>query len=436
MSFARNTWFKYANVVGIFLKQKGAGRGALDWLASHLRITQIPDYLWRLQRRLSDRLSRESERQVLVPRKAELVATSFDNVNLDANRYCGANGHVDFVEGIAYLHEKSSENRVAVLAEGVSRLDFRRDFSMENERVAGAMQRFRLDVAKTAMDPEPPTLRLSKEAGDFEVRLAKMRIGKATPEQEVGVSGRRVPTDVHMRYLGVEELGTKQMSDIMVYLDRLKGLLHVGEEGGRIRVIVVRDQETYTLVHKAINQYPLRYKWVVPWISDWHLLEHTLDAMFRKWGGFGILHLAKTRNCYDRKLEGKSYHKRHFVFASLLEALWKACAREVVSESGSGDPLSGEDLFKELQSYLGGDRHKTFGQWVEFLLVDGMAYLALYTSIRVGDFELREAAVRTIASLFLGYNKNPCHALCIQHLAACRHRELAAERANLRPGSI
>ena len=91
---------------------------------------------------------------------------------------------------------------------------------------------------------------------------------------------------------------------------------------------------------------------------------------------------------------------------AVLEAVWKACGSEVASASEDGRPLSGEELLKELKSYVGTGRHNTFGQWVEFLfLVDGMTYLALYTGIRVGDFELREAAIRSVVPLFLGYNQ-------------------------------
>ncbi|CAM9937782.1 unnamed protein product, partial [Ectocarpus sp. 13 AM-2016] len=61
--------------------------------------------------------------------------------------------------------------------------------------------------------------------------------------------------------------------------------------------------------------------------------------------------------------------------------------------------------------------HKTFGQWVDVLLRDGMGYLALYTSMRIGDFELREVALRQTAPLFLAYGKNLYHDLCIRHLA-------------------
>eukprot|EP00904_Undaria_pinnatifida_P006510 jgi/Undpi1/298/HiC_scaffold_1.g00294.m1 len=46
-----------------------------------------------------------------------------------------------------------------------------------------------------------------------------------------------------------------------------------------------------------------------------------------------------------------------------------------------------------------------------------MAYLALYNTLKTGDFELYEAALRIISPLFLGYNKNLYHALCVQHLA-------------------
>lgn len=119
-SFARNTWFKYVTVVGIFLKQKGVGIGALDWLASHLKITQTDNYLWRLHKRMSASVSRESAQNVLVPSNAQLVAMSFDNVNLDASRHCGANGHVDLV--IAYFHVDPSQTRVVVLLGHPSRV--------------------------------------------------------------------------------------------------------------------------------------------------------------------------------------------------------------------------------------------------------------------------------------------------------------------------
>lgn len=48
-------------------------------------------------------------------------------------------------------------------------------------------------------------------------------------------------------------------------------------------------------------------------------------------------------------------------------------------------------------------------------------HLGIASGIRTGDFDLREAALRKIARLFLGYNKYKYHDLCIKHLAdICR----------------
>lgn len=405
-SFACNTWYKNANVLAIVLKEQGIGRNGLDFLADALKICQTDNYQWRLWTRLADKLGSEAEMRRLIPLCACLIACSFDNVNLDILKHFGGGGHVDLVAAIGYYHALESRRRVAELPQQPLRLDFVRDFGVDAPRMTATWERFQRQIL-TCMQEE-----FVREDGDVEVRLAKMVIRDAPPEHMVGVQGRRVPDDVVARYLGVVETGTKRLEDIITYLDGLKQVLHVGEEGGRLRVVLVGDQETFTHAHKAKI---IIYDWVLPWIGDWHLLEHTLDVIFRKWGGFGLFPLTKAADGYSKKLEKKDYHKRHFVFVGILEALWKACVGEV--ESREGRTMEPEELLGRLMQHRGSTDHKTFGQWVQLLLNDGMAYLAVYTSIRVGDFELREAAIRRIAPLFLGYNKNLYHALCIRHLA-------------------
>lgn len=129
--------------------------------------------------------------------------------------------------------------------------------------------------------------------------------------------------------------------------------------------MLVGDQETFTNMHKAKQAEPRTYGWVLPWIGDWHLLEHTLDVMFRKWGGFGLYKLARACGCYDKKLEGKNYHKRHFAFVAMLEALWNACTSEVNHLPDEGPGLEGravspgERLLRKLKIFLDGKKHKT-----------------------------------------------------------------------------
>ncbi|CAB1099833.1 unnamed protein product [Ectocarpus sp. CCAP 1310/34] len=205
----------------------------------------------------------------------------------------------------------------------------------------------------------------------------------------------------------------------MEYLDGLHDVLHVGvdrEGGARSLEGTRRPSPSCT---RSKNLHEDKYAWALPWIGDWHLLEHTPDVLFRKWGGFALIPLAKAADCYDKKLEGKTYHKRHHFFVGFLEALRQACIGEVkeASQPGGGR-LADEELLANLLGYrIDRTKHKTFGQWADLLLSDGMAYLAVYIGIRTEDFDLREAAIRKIAPLFLGYNKNLYHALCIQYLA-------------------
>ncbi|CAB1121562.1 unnamed protein product [Ectocarpus sp. CCAP 1310/34] len=332
---------------------------------------------------------------------------------MDVLRHWGKGGHVDLVAGIAYYHVLTSRGRMWELTHTPPKLLFARDFSSTTPRIVKIWRGFRSRVLHCVFGD------FTKVDGDFEMPVAKRHIRDSAAGRALGVEGRCVPSDVIASYLGVVLLGTKTVEDIIEYLDGLHDVLHVGVEKGRRRAVVVGDQETFTLVHKVKKLHKDKYAWVVPWIGDWHLLEHTLDVLFRKWGGFALIPLAKAADCYDKKLEGKNYHKRHNFFVGFLEALWRACIGEVKETPQSGGMrLSDEELLANLLGYRDNQtKHKTFGQWADFLLSDGMAYLAVYIGIRTGDFDLREAAIRKIAPLFLGYNKNLCHALCIQHLA-------------------
>lgn len=234
--------------------------------------------------------------------------------------------------GIAYYPVLSSRARVTKLPHVLPKLNFARDFSSNHRRTLEIWGQFRSRVFRCVEGV------FSKDEGDFEVRVAKVHIREAAEAKMVGVKGRCVSSDVKARYLGVVPLGTKKEEDIMEYLDGLGDVLHVGVENGRNRVVVVGDQETFTIAHKAKKHHPEKYSWVIPWIGDWHLLEHTLDVLFRKWGGFGIIPLAKAADCYDKKLEGKNYHKRHNVFVGYLEAVWKACIGEVNDSQPGAHP--------------------------------------------------------------------------------------------------
>lgn len=199
--------------------------------------------------------------------------------------------------------------------------------------------------------------------------------------------------DVCTYYLGVEESTTRTLSAITKYLGVLRIRLSVGVEGGRKRAVVTGDQEAYHLMQQVTKNCFDKYAWVALWIVDWHFFLSVLDAIFRRWEGFGIMKLAEVAGVYDKTLEGKGYHKRFLLLMSVLEALWLASMeREGLSDYVPLE-VGVEGLLSESSNQRIGS-HKIFGQWMELLLEDGMRYLALHVAIRRGDVELRESAIR------------------------------------------
>lgn len=342
-SFATNTWWKYANIAGLFLKERGIGRRGLDWLAQLLGITRTDNAMWRLQQSLSKHHGSQAVMRELVPKDGSWVGLSWDNVNIECRVDHGKNGRIDVIASIVYFHAKRELAPVIDISPDAPRsLELDRDFGMTYGRISSVWEEWEIEVATCALDGACTASDEYKKEGDFELRLAKRHVAKTKatlPGKKVGVDGRRIPEDMVMNFLGIELLGTKTLSETTQYLDRISRRLHVGVEGGRTRAVVAGDQETFSNMHKAKAKYPQKYSWVLPWVGDWHLLEHTLDVMFRKWGGFGLYKLARASGCYDKKLEGKSYHKRHFVFTGILEAVWKACASEVAQVADGGEEV-------------------------------------------------------------------------------------------------
>ena len=121
-----------------------------------------------------------------------------------------------------------------------------------------------------------------KKTAEVERLIAATQAKGSADGTFLGVDGRLVPEDVNARYMGIEERSTKRLEDIMEYLDGVKIKAKVEVPGGRSRIVVVGDQETFNLVHKALKQVPTKYGWAIPWGEAWHLLEHTFDVLYQK----------------------------------------------------------------------------------------------------------------------------------------------------------
>ncbi|CAB1097954.1 unnamed protein product [Ectocarpus sp. CCAP 1310/34] len=305
-SFAFDTWYKNANAMTIFLKSRGIQRDWLDFLARTFKIAQTDSYVYKVQKKLADSLGTKEEMLKRVPLSEGLVACSFDNLNLDVLRHWGKGGHVDLIAAIAYFAVSQSRQKVTSLRSERRKLGFRRDFGQDHPRILGIWESFRLNVVSCARKP------YTKTDGDFEMRLAKVIIHDAPRKSMLGVGIRR---------------------------------------------------PTLFCTRRKPNTLRSLRGWCRGSVIGWHLLEHTLDVLYRKWGGFAMIPLAKASDCHDKKLESKNYHKRHNVFVGVVEAVWQACISEVNVQQDTA--LSGEDLLDNLLAYTTDrGKHKTHGQWM------------------------------------------------------------------------
>lgn len=89
----------------------------------------------------------------------------------------------------------------------------------------------------------------------------------------------------------------------------------------------------------------------------------------------------------------------------VLEVKWVAS----MEREGLSDLLPSEDsneiFLSEMRKQQNGG-HKTCVPWMEFQLGDGVAYLALHVTIRMGYVEIRETPIRHFAPKVMGYGKN------------------------------
>lgn len=269
-------WFKNANTLGIFLKENGLNREGIDDLTSSLGITCTAINSWRLTQTLSKQNLDEALKGVLLPKRDDWMAVSFDNVNLRMPRHYGSKGQVGLIAGIGYHHVEYSEARVpapteeAFTDDDLETLGFQahigRNFAPAKAKILAVAMASVFCIGLREYDGLESRERYY--LGNFETRVARRLIADSPADGKLGVENRWAGRDFQITYLDVEELGTKKVEQIAPYLDLIHERAHVGVEGGRDKVMVVGDQETWALMWKAKEMYGDKYSWIVPWPGD------------------------------------------------------------------------------------------------------------------------------------------------------------------------
>ena len=229
-------------------------------------------------------------------------------------------------------------------------------------------------------------------------------------------------------------------------------------------LMVVGDAKTYDILQDLKKHYGSKMDWLLPFPGDWHILYNYQKVLLKIYGDAGLLQLAKVAGHRSETLTSlalASHFKRtHRFLLQSFEAISRTLLSKYIQslESSStkarlveafrtsagtfADKLSSISTSEELSDLIGvletsfqsGDLHKfssgfapflssiclkqdTVLFWHDYITKNCLAYIALYTAMRNGDWFLRIAAIKTMAAIFSAYDRPIYQVLVPQHLA-------------------
>ena len=261
-------------------------------------------------------------------------------------------------------------------------------------------------------------------------------------------------------YLPVVDLHADSTEAMQAVVAKLHTEYRIGESADYL--VLVGDQKTYTRIHELKQEYDSELDWVIPFIGDWHLLSNYQSVLMKVYYNAGIKDLAESSGHRGETLTSikkcSSYKRTHQFLLQAWEAVYRQmfkaykCARDSgsddercsiadimsaakanmlecskkMSKSESSDPLK-EYLertrgvhfevymqFTEWVSALTKDPNWKF--WANFVFRDMLSYLSLFISMRSGMWKLRLSAIKSMAPLFVAFDRPHYQKLIPNHL--------------------
>ena len=234
-------------------------------------------------------------------------------------------------------------------------------------------------------------------------------------------------------------------STVKHVLNDLHETFHVSKHINHL--FVVGDLKTYEYVMKVKSAEGKSMDWVIPYIGDWHVLKNLQPVIMKLFWDAGLKDISKVihkgasvlnlRSCSNFK------HTHRFILQA-YEALNLYQVNCYLKQRGDTNPgcqysnaeildllvdvvtnlkdanaeFSNIDTFLQAQNSMinkllpslwddyrrwcnkMSEQYETFALWNRFLTSDVFSYIELYIAIRSGNWDLRQAAIKHIATLF------------------------------------
>ena len=216
-------------------------------------------------------------------------------------------------------------------------------------------------------------------------------------------------------------------------------------------LIIEGDQKLYEVLQSLKFEYGKDLDWVLPIPGDWHMLMNYQIAIMKPYFDAGLKDLAKAAGYPVASIQTCGQFKRtHHFLLEAWEALYSALILMFFQEAQPGASASPSlqaitskvlsikdnfnkdilaNMIKEMDRILSHDyqefrsfvqqlaiRDDTCKFWIQFVFQDLSAYVGLFLAIRSGDWHLRMASVKQMASVFTAFNHANYLKLISRHL--------------------
>ena len=208
--------------------------------------------------------------------------------------------------------------------------------------------------------------------------------------------------------------------------------------GIKALVFLEGDQATYERLQSIKKEYSQDLCWMYPFPGDWHILKNFQEVLIKIYYDGGLCDLAKASG-YQPKSIGSNFKRTHHFLMEVWESFYRyfmsiflskdnvpsdfleSTSNGISSLPPSPDQPSAQrnlnEMFTDLKEKFSYEdefenymniqmtQDETFKFWGQFVLQDCYAYVSLYLAMRSGNWQLRIAAIKSMASLFAAFDR-------------------------------
>ena len=214
-------------------------------------------------------------------------------------------------------------------------------------------------------------------------------------------------------------------------------------------ILLEGDQDTYNRLQLIKTEYGNDLSWLIPIPGDWHFLKNYQEVLLKIYLDAGLGDLAKASGYQINSINSNFKRTHHFLIESwtLLfqhfltlflqqkappdflayvahwldsfppsedqQATWRFLMQLLEDVSDRYTDFHNDFMkFIEEQS----SQNQTWKFWSQYVFHDCFAYVALHLAIRSSKWDLRIAAIKSMAAVFTAYDRPNYQKLIAQHI--------------------